>query len=176
MALCLRVPEWVKWRVGEDQRQGARSVRLSKQLSHHQSHVEERRPRGDGSAGMQLWSESMPDDPKTQAFLWPTGAGRRSGQRRPHRADDRRPEQRRVSGPRGLSRASVAESECACTACRAASSISPPSKRQAPIRFPWIKPGDKPLTFHTTGQEKNVTLVPINTLFDKRYSVYWQVS
>jgi hypothetical protein len=40
----------------------------------------------------------------------------------------------------------------------------------------WIKPGDKPLTFHTTGQAKDVTLVPINTLFDKRYSVYWKVS
>ena len=40
----------------------------------------------------------------------------------------------------------------------------------------WIKPGDKPLTFRTTGQQKDVTLVPLNTLFDKRYSVYWQVS
>jgi DUF1680 family protein len=40
----------------------------------------------------------------------------------------------------------------------------------------WIRPGDKPLTFHTTGQKKDVTLVPIYTLFDKRYSVYWKVS
>jgi len=40
----------------------------------------------------------------------------------------------------------------------------------------WIKPGDKPLTFRTTGQAKDVTLVPLNTLFDRRYSVYWQVS
>ena len=40
----------------------------------------------------------------------------------------------------------------------------------------WIKPGDKPLTFHTTGQAKDVTLEPINMLFDKRYSVYWKVS
>jgi hypothetical protein len=40
----------------------------------------------------------------------------------------------------------------------------------------WIKPGDAPLTFHTVGQKKDVTLVPINTLFDKRYSVYWNVS
>ena len=40
----------------------------------------------------------------------------------------------------------------------------------------WIKSGDRPLTFHTTGQKKDVTLVPINTLFDKRYSVYWTVS
>jgi DUF1680 family protein len=40
----------------------------------------------------------------------------------------------------------------------------------------WIKPGDAPLTFHTVGQKKDVTLAPINSLFDKRYSVYWTVS
>ncbi|HEX3747383.1 MAG TPA: beta-L-arabinofuranosidase domain-containing protein [Bryobacteraceae bacterium] len=39
----------------------------------------------------------------------------------------------------------------------------------------WIKPGAAPLTFHTTGQKKDVTLAPINSLFDKRYSVYWTV-
>ena len=39
----------------------------------------------------------------------------------------------------------------------------------------WIKPGGAPLTFHTVGQKKDVTLVPINSLFDKRYSVYWTV-
>ncbi len=40
----------------------------------------------------------------------------------------------------------------------------------------WIKAGDAPLTFHTVGQKKDVTLTPINSLFDKRYSVYWTVS
>jgi DUF1680 family protein len=40
----------------------------------------------------------------------------------------------------------------------------------------WIKPGDKALAFHTTGQQKDVALEPINSIFDKRYSVYWQVS
>ena len=40
----------------------------------------------------------------------------------------------------------------------------------------WIKPAGTPLTFRTTGQPKDVTLVPLNTIFDKRYSVYWQVS
>ena len=40
----------------------------------------------------------------------------------------------------------------------------------------WIKPGDGPLTFRTTGQQKDVTLAPINSIFDKRYNVYWQVS
>jgi DUF1680 family protein len=40
----------------------------------------------------------------------------------------------------------------------------------------WIKPGDKPLTFNTTGQSKNVALAPINSIFGRRYNVYWQVS
>jgi DUF1680 family protein len=38
----------------------------------------------------------------------------------------------------------------------------------------WIKPGDKPLTFRTSGQKKDVTLVPLNSLFDHRYAVYWR--
>ena len=40
----------------------------------------------------------------------------------------------------------------------------------------WIKPTDKPQVFRTTGQKKDVTLVPLNSLFDRRYSVYWQVA
>jgi DUF1680 family protein len=40
----------------------------------------------------------------------------------------------------------------------------------------WIKPGDKPMMFRTTGQTKDVTLVPLNSLFDRRYAVYWQVT
>jgi len=40
----------------------------------------------------------------------------------------------------------------------------------------WIKPADKPLTFRTAGQQKDVMLVPLNSIFDRRYSVYWQVS
>jgi uncharacterized protein len=39
----------------------------------------------------------------------------------------------------------------------------------------WIKPTDKPQVFRTTGQKKDVTLLPLNSLFDRRYSVYWEV-
>ncbi|HMC62018.1 MAG TPA: hypothetical protein VKJ01_22680, partial [Candidatus Solibacter sp.] len=64
---------------------------------------------------------------------------------------------------------------------------SAPRLQRVPIEVPsfkasgsdvssWIKPAGKPLTFHTTGQQKDVTLEPINSIFDKRYSVYWQVS
>lgn len=40
----------------------------------------------------------------------------------------------------------------------------------------WIKPADKPLTFRTSGQPKDVTLAPLNAMFDRRYSVYWTMS
>lgn len=40
----------------------------------------------------------------------------------------------------------------------------------------WIEAADQPRTFRTVGQKKDVTLVPLNRLFDRRYSVYWHVS
>ena len=33
----------------------------------------------------------------------------------------------------------------------------------------------KPLEFRTTGQATDVTFVPLYTLFDERYAVYWNV-
>ena len=36
--------------------------------------------------------------------------------------------------------------------------------------------GGGALEFRTTGQQKDVTLAPINSIFGTRYSVYWQVS
>ena len=39
----------------------------------------------------------------------------------------------------------------------------------------WIKPADKALTFRTTGQAQDVSLIPLNRIFGKRHSVYWQV-
>jgi DUF1680 family protein len=50
-----------------------------------------------------------------------------------------------------------------------------PSFRAGASPASWIKVGDKPLTFRTAGQEKDVTLGPLNRIFGKRYSVYWKV-
>jgi len=33
----------------------------------------------------------------------------------------------------------------------------------------------EPLTFRTTGQEKNFTLIPYYRLFGERYAIYWNV-
>ena len=40
----------------------------------------------------------------------------------------------------------------------------------------WIKrASEDSLTFETTGQKENVTLIPLNSLFNERYAVYWRV-
>ena len=40
----------------------------------------------------------------------------------------------------------------------------------------WVErvPG-KRLSFRTKGQEKSVSLIPLNRLFGERYAVYWKV-
>ena len=40
----------------------------------------------------------------------------------------------------------------------------------------WIeRASDQPLTFRTIGQERNLTLIPLNRVFEERYAVYWRV-
>jgi hypothetical protein len=34
----------------------------------------------------------------------------------------------------------------------------------------------KQLAFEPTGQDRNIALVRLNTVFDQRYSIYWRVS
>ena len=105
---------------------------------------------------MHLHIVSMPDDPRTQAVLY--GPVVLAGD----------------LGTEGLTEAMI---------------VGPnvPRPQRVPITVPtfkaggddpssWIKPGDKPLEFQTTGQEKNVALMPLNHVFDRRYAVYWQVS
>ena len=105
---------------------------------------------------MRLTVEAMPDDPKTQAFLY--GPLVLAGDLGTEGLTDQL-----TVGPSG------------------------PRPERIPLEIPtfqasaanpasWIKPAAAPLTFRTTGQQKDVTLAPLNTIFDKRYSVYWQVS
>ena len=105
---------------------------------------------------MRLHIEKMPDDPTIQAVLY--GPLVLAGDLGSEGLTDQM-----IIGPEG------------------------PQTRRLPIDIPsfraanvdpasWIKPGDKPLVFRTTGQQKDVTLAPLNSIFDKRYSVYWQVS
>jgi len=105
---------------------------------------------------MQLTVEAMPDEPRTQAFLY--GPLVLAGD----------------LGGEGLTE-------------RLTIGTNAPRMRGLPIEIPsfkasgpdpasWIKPAGAPLTFRTTGQSQDVTLAPINSLFGKRYVLYWQVS
>jgi hypothetical protein len=123
---------------------------------------------------MHLHAEVMPDDPHTQAFLY--GPLVLAGD----------------LGAEGLTEAHIIGPNLRVGAPIAEQHGSPlgPTNRTPPVpelEIPtfkatgpdptsWIKPGDRPLTFRTTGQKKDVTLLPLNRLYDRRYSVYWEVS
>jgi DUF1680 family protein len=106
------------------------------------------------SLPMHLSVEAMPDDPKTQVFLY---------------------------GPLVLA------GDLGSEGLTEQLTVGPnaPRLRGMPLEIlhaaggdpaSWIKPAGAPLTFRTTGQKKDVTLAPLNSIFGKRYSVYWQVS
>ncbi len=114
---------------------------------------------------MHLTVEAMPDDPKLQSFLY--GPLVLAGD----------------LGNEGLTEKMIIGPN-APPMFRQARPDAPPAPQIEVPTFraagedpsSWIKRTDTPLTFRTAGQIKDVTLVPINTLFDRRYSVYWQVS
>jgi DUF1680 family protein len=104
---------------------------------------------------MHLTVEAMPDDPKTQAFLY---------------------------GPLVLA------GDLGSEGLTEQLTVGPnaPRMRGMPLEIPsfqaagadpasWIKPAGTPLTFRTTGQQRDVTLAPLDSIFGKRYSIYWQV-
>jgi DUF1680 family protein len=104
---------------------------------------------------MHLSVEAMPDDPKTQAFLY---------------------------GPLVLA------GDLGGEGLTEQLTVGPnaPRMRAMPIEVPsfraagadpasWIRPAGAPLTFRTTGQQRDVLLMPLNSIFGKRYSIYWQV-
>jgi DUF1680 family protein len=123
---------------------------------------------------MHLRVEALPDDPHTQAFLYGplvlAGDLGNEGLTEAH-----------IIGPNLRVGAPISEQ---------AGSPLAPVNRTPPVpdidipvfraggRDPdaWIKPGEKPLSFTTVGQPKNVSLVPLNSLYDRRYAVYWHVT
>jgi uncharacterized protein len=123
---------------------------------------------------MHLHMQALPDDPAMQAFLYGplvlagdlggeglteahiTGPNLRVGA----------PNTEQFGSPLGPTNTTPPVPEIEIPAFRA-SGADPSS---------WIKPADGPLRFRTVGQKRDVTLVPLNTLFDRRYAVYWPVS
>ncbi len=128
---------------------------------------------------MHLSVEAMPDDPKIQAFLY--GPLVLAGD-----LGNEGLTEKLIVGPNAPSFYRAPRPE---QSPNPASPLRPaPERPMAPLlEIPtfhaasddpssWIKPAGKPMTFRTTGQKQDVTLVPINKLFDRRYSVYWEVS
>jgi DUF1680 family protein len=105
---------------------------------------------------MRLTIEAMPDEPQTQAVLYGplVLAGDLGGDGLTDQS---------TSGPMGprVNRATLD-----------IPAIHAPSADPAS----WLKPVGKPLTFRTTGQTKDLDMAPLNSIYGKRYVVYWQVA
>ena len=106
---------------------------------------------------MHLSVEAMPDDPKDAGVpLRPDGAGGRSGERRADRAVD--------GGSERAAHAAACPLEVpSFQAARGGSGVVDPAGRRAAH-----------VSHH--GPARDVTLMPLNSIFGKRYSIYWQVS
>lgn len=123
---------------------------------------------------MHLHVEAMPDDPGLQAFLYGplvlAGDLGAEGLTEAH-----------IIGPNlRVGFPEIAQSGSPLDAINRvppAPGVEIPSFRAAGAEISsWLKTEDKPLMFRTTGQTRNVTMVALNSLFDKRYSVYWRVN
>jgi hypothetical protein len=106
---------------------------------------------------MRLAAEAMPDDPATQAFLY--GPLVLAGD----------------LGAEGLEEKMIVGPHVPPVG-RAPRLEIPAFRAAGPEPAAWIQPGGGPLRFRTTGQARDVELAPISSIFNKRYSVYWQVT
>jgi DUF1680 family protein len=122
---------------------------------------------------MHLRAEAMPDDPRMQAFLYGplvlAGDLGRDGLTEAH-----------IVGPNFRVGAAYIEQHGSPLApvnrTPPVPDLEIPAFRAAgPDPSSWIE-RDGPQVFRTAGQKRDVTLLPLNRLFDRRYSVYWQVS
>ena len=170
MAIRLRIPSWTR---AAHVKLNGRSLEASAEPGSYLT-LERTWKTGDRiemEIPMHLSVEAMPDDPKLQSFLY--GPLVLAGD----------------LGNEGLSEKLIIGPN-APALYRQPSADAPPQAMNRPmvpqIEIPsfkaansdpasWIK-STGPMTFRTIGQTKDITMMPINTLFDRRYSVYWEVS
>jgi DUF1680 family protein len=154
LAMRLRIPGWLK--SGGSVRINGKAIEAMASAGSYLtlSRTWKNGDRVEMELQMNLRIEAMPDDPKMQSILY--GPVVLAGD----------------LGSEGLTEQMI---------------VGPSAPKLFPLEVPsfraasddpnsWIKAGGKPLEFRTDGQEKNVSLAPINSIFGKRYSVYWQVS
>ncbi len=172
MSVRLRVPAWLK---------AAPALKLNGKLLEASaapgSYLTIRRTWRSGDKlemqlPMHLYAEAMPDDRHMQAFLYgPLVLAADLGNEglTPKLVEGTNTPAIQRPGGRGANPRPDAPA--------ALPAIEMPALRAAsadPESF--IRSAGKPLTFTTAGQQKDLTLVPINSLFDRRYSVYFKVS
>jgi hypothetical protein len=110
---------------------------------------------------MRLHSAPMPDDPSVQAVMYgPLVLAGKLGTAG-LTAENLRAEPTR---PRTVPEYKL---EAVAAPTIRAASVDPAS---------WLKPAGRALEFRTVGQPNDLTLVPLNRIFDERYAVYWKVS
>jgi uncharacterized protein len=120
---------------------------------------------------MRLTVEALPDDPATQAFLY--GPLVLAGDLGSEGLDESR-----IIGLQGPRMALLGSGPGAprTDAAPPLPALEIPAFKAAKgDPASWIKPSGAPHTFRSTGQQKDVTMRPLNSIFGKRYAVYWQV-
>jgi DUF1680 family protein len=157
LTLRIRVPEWLQG--GAVRINGKAVDALASPGSYLAiSRVWRTGDRIDMDLPMTLRAMKMPDDPTIQAFLY--GPVVLAGE----------------LGSEGLTKEMIFGPNA--PRMRGVPPIEvPPFKAAGEDPATWIKPvPGKPLAFRTSGQAKDVSLVPLNSIFGQRYSVYWKVS
>jgi DUF1680 family protein len=107
---------------------------------------------------MKLHVETIPDDPGLQAFLY--GPLVLAGE----------------LGAEGLTREMQYGDPKTGEHKLAGKPVAAPEFRAAGDPAAWIQPvAGRKLAFRTTGQERDMSFIPLNRLFGQRYGVYWRV-
>ena len=177
LAIRLRIPSWMK--TGPVVKINGRALEATaapgSYLSIHRTWTTG--DRIDMELPMRLTVEATPDDATLQAFLYGplvlAGDFGTAGLTKDMLIGQSAP---RIRWPRPNAAAAPAEYESP-TASRfqPLPAVDNSLKSGGADPAAWIKPAVKPLTFQISGQSRNITLVPVNSIFDRRYVVYWQV-
>jgi hypothetical protein len=173
LEIRVRVPGWL--RRAPEVRLNGRTLEVSAAPGAYVSLRRAWKPgdRLDLELPMHLRVEAMPDDPRMQAFLYgPLVLAGDLG-------DDGLTEAHIVGPNLRVGAANIEQHGSPLAPVNRTPPIPdleiPTFRAAGPDPSSWIKPADGPQVFRTAGQKQDVTLRPLNKLFDRRYAVYWQV-
>lgn len=169
LRICLRIPAWVAGSARV--KINGRSLEASASPGSYLT-LERRWRSGDTvelSLPMEVRAQAMPDDPGMQAFFYgPVLLGGDLGTQGLSPELITGPLGPRLAAPNPLRPRRPGQPEpVPDVAVPILHASGPPSR--------WLRRGEQPLELTTTGQKRQITLRPFNTIQDRRYSVYWRV-